>query len=860
MPDHRTAPVHAVERPALFELLDAGVRGPMTVIIAPAGSGKTVLLSQWTASRADLAVALFGATRADRDAARFSRRLAAGLAAAHPAITEVLPAAEATGRLGESYLEALVDALGEAQAEIVIVVDDVHVLDPELVDDLSNLADRLPSNAHLVLSSRSDTGMRLTHHRLRHDLLEVRQHQLTFGENETEQLLARLTGGGVDQRTAATVREHTDGWAAGVQLAGLTLRSRPDEDLVANLAESDRLIVDYLGEEVLDAQPPERREALMRLSVPDELHPDLLTVLTDADLGVDVLGRLERESMFISALPERPGWFAFHALFRNLMRMRLRAEHPGLEETLLLRVAEWSRARNETATAVEALLRARAWDDAMHLVLSTGREAFERGHVATVARWLGTVPDDVRRSSVDAELVYAITVGMTGKARKATDLLADIAARSDVDAGHRAVALTYLGAAVQFHPTAEAALADATAAIHALEDDAELVLPELLQLTRRDLLLTLSLGSAGRAALFLGRIDEGAEWMRRALASPGGRYAPYRIHALGTLAVAEALNGRLTAAAAQATEALELAAESSLLDHPAPGDAHIALALVAVRRGRPDAGALSLREGVLRASWNARLQLLWLAVLAERLALPAGAEPEIAEPASEAPPVVRVEFDAIRLRRARHAGRSEPLHESPTGWSSVAFEEVAGRLARDDVAAAGRRLRELPPVGSSASIAAQVEYAVALGWFSAASGDRVASERHLARALAIAEPEGLIDVFVHAGRPVAALIEDLPGAPECFRSEVVRRAGLVVGSRAGALPDPLTQRELAILAYLPTRLSNAEIAARAYVSLNTVKTHIARIYRKLGVQSRVAAVDRAADLGLLEPLAVMDEG
>ncbi|MET3564688.1 LuxR family maltose regulon positive regulatory protein [Leifsonia sp. 563] len=859
MPDHRLAPVHAVDRPALFELLDVGVRGPLTVIIAPAGSGKTVLLSQWTASRPDLAVAWFHATRADRDVTHFARRLAADLAAAHPAVAEVRPAAEATGGLGESYLEALVGALAEAGVEIVIVIDDVHVLLPELVDDLSNLADRLPPNAHLVLASRSDAGMRLTHHRLQHALVEIRQHQLTFADDETEDLLGRLTGSAVDLRTAATVRQHTDGWAAGVQLAGLTLRSRPGEDLVASLAESDRLIVDYLGEEVLDAQSPERREALLRLSVADELHPDLVAILTEADLGVDLLGRLERESMFLSALPEKPGWFAFHALFRKLMRMRLRAEHPGLERTLLVRVADWSRGRGDTATAVEALLRAQAWDDAMELVVTSGREVFERGYVATVARWLGTVPDDIRRTSVDAEIVYAITYGMTGRAREAAEFLRSVAARSDVDPGRRAVALAWLGVTVQFNPPAETAYEEAASAVALLLADPDLTLPDLLQLNRRDLLLAISLVAAGRAQLFLGNLDESQEWIERMLNSAGGQYTPYRIHALGSLAVADAFSGRLVRAAARADEALRLAEESALLDHPATGDAHIALALVAVRRGRPGSGALSLREGVLRASWNARLQLLWLAVLAERLGLPPDAEPEVADPVTEAPPIVQVELDALRLRHARLAGQPEPAHDSPAAWSPVAFEEIVGRLARGDVSAAGRRLDELPPAGPSASIVERVERDVARGWFLAAAGDRAGSELHLARALAVAEPEGLIDVFVRAGRPVAGLIEALPGAPDAFRREVVRLAGLVVSTRPDELPDPLTRRELAILAYLPTRLSNAEIAARGYVSLNTVKTHIARIYRKLDVQSRAAAVDRAAELGLLEPLDLVDE-
>ncbi|NUU07691.1 LuxR C-terminal-related transcriptional regulator [Leifsonia sp. C5G2] len=859
MPDRRSIPVHAVARPGLLRLLDAGIRSPLTVVIAPAGSGKTVLLSQWVASRPDLAVAWFEVSDADRDAVRFARRFGAALAGAHPSIASAFPQPETTGGLGEAYLDAVAGALADAEAEVAIVVDDVQKLrNPALVDDLWRLADLLPPTSHLVLSSRVDTGMRLTQHRLRHSLVEIRQRELRFDDNDAARLLGLLSGGEVPARTAALVREHTDGWAAGVQLAGLTLRSRPDDDLLASIAESDRLIVDYLGEEVLDAQPPQRRDALLRLSVADELHPDLVPLLAGEGPAPDLLRQLERESMFLTAQPQRPGWFAFHPLFRNLMRLRLRVEHPGLEQALLVQLAAWSRDRDDAVTAVEALLRARQWDDALELVLSTGREAFEVGYAATLVRWLSAVPAEVRRSDPRAEVLYGIALGISGHAREALEVLRIVADRPDLEDGIRTIARGYLAAGVQFVPPAEALLVDGELALAALDADPEMSLPDIMQLTQREPLYALTAASVARAELFLGRLGPAAERLDRMLASPGALYAPYRIHALGSRAVVDALSGRLVEATARADEALQLAEETALLGHQSTGDPYIALALVAARRGTPESGALSLREGVLRATGNARHQLLWLAVLAERLSPGPDGPTEVEEPPTPAPPVVQVELDALRLRAARLAGLPEPAHETPEGWSSVSFEEVAARLVRGDTTGAGRRLRDALRDDPSPSLIAEVEQELALGWFHASSGDRGASERHLVRALSLAEPEQLLGPFLAAGRPVAALIESLPGAPDAFRRRLVRIAGAVGHAVAEELPDPLTRRELAILAYLPTRLSNAEIASRSYVSLNTVKTHIARIYRKLDVQSRSAAVDRAADLGLLEPLGTGD--
>jgi len=858
MPDRRLAPVHAVPRPGLLALLDAGVRAPLTVVIAPAGSGKSVLLAQWVRSRPDLTVAWFEVSAADRDAAHFARRFSAGLSAAHPAVPPVRTQPEMTGGLGETYLDALVGALADVDEEMVIVVDDVQQLrSAQLVDDLWELAERLPHTVHLVLASRVDTGMRLTQHRLRHSLVEIRQHQLLFDDEDTEQLLRLLTGTEVDARTAELVRRHTDGWAAGVQLAGLTLRSRPGDDVMASIAESDRIIVDYLAEEVLDAQAAERRAAMLALSVPDELHPDLVAELVDSGAGghagPDILRDLERESMFLTGLAHRPGWYAFHPLFRDLLRMRLRIEHPGLEETLLQRVAAWAQARNDSATAVEALLGARRWEDAMALILTAGREAFELGYAGTVARWLAAVPEEVRRADVDADLLYGITVGISGNSLEAVNVLRLIADNPEVDLGRRTVARSWLGASVQFRPPAERALVDAELAVEALTADPDLSPPPLLQLTQREPSLTLAYGALGRAQLFLGRMEEAERSFHLSLDSVSGAYPPYRIHVLGSLAVLHALSGRLIAAAARADEALLLAAEADLLEHQSTGDAHIARALVAALRGTPDSGSLSLREGVLRASWNARHQLLWLAVLAERIGPCARGPVEVPEPPTPAPPIVRTEFDALALRAARQAGEPEPPHETPAGWSSVTFEEIASLLARGETDAAVRRMREHGTGAASRSLVSRVQQELLQGWLQAFSGDPASSETHLVRALSLAEPEGLLDPFVSAGRAIAALVEALPGAPTAFRREVVRRAGLVGAGATEELPDPLTPREVAILAYLPTRLSNAEIAAREFVSLNTVKTHIARIYRKLDVQSRTAAVDRAADLGLLGP-------
>ena len=271
MPDKHASPPHAVDRPALRRQLDVGVRSPLTLLVAPAGAGKTVLLSQWVASRPDLVVRWFDLTSADGDAAHFAQRLVRALVDVDPTFSQLAaPLGEPRGGLGAGLIDALVVALGEIDDEIVIVLDDLHQLSNRaLADDLWVLARRLPRNAHLLVSSRSDPGLRLSRLRLEHALVEVRQAQLALSDAEIHDLLHRLTGDDIGADTIASVAEHTEGWAAGVQLAGLTLRFRTDEaSLVGSLSETDRLVLDYLSEEVLDAQSADRREALLALAVP----------------------------------------------------------------------------------------------------------------------------------------------------------------------------------------------------------------------------------------------------------------------------------------------------------------------------------------------------------------------------------------------------------------------------------------------------------------------------------------------------------------------------------------------------------------------------------------------------------------
>ncbi|WP_168625843.1 MULTISPECIES: LuxR C-terminal-related transcriptional regulator [unclassified Cryobacterium] len=853
MAQTRRIPPHAVDRPELRHQLDTGLAAPLTLLVAPAGAGKTVLLSQWVPTRPELAVAWLDVTSADDDSVHFARRIVHALGALDSRLSEIVPLGEPGGGLGAAMVEALGTALGHVSREVVVILDDLHNLtNRSTVEDLWALADRLPPNAHLVFSSRADLRLAWSRHRLQHGLVELRQAQLAFDERDTGAVLTKITGRPVDEITAVSVMRHTEGWAAGIQLAGLTLRFHADpEVLVDTLAETDRLIVDFLSQEVLDAQTPSRRRALLALSVLDEMSAGLVQALTDVTDGAALLRDLEQESMFVVPLPGRRDWYRFHHLFRDLLRYRLRATDAQAETRLRQAAADWYLAADDPASAIECFLRGRMWPVALDLIFQHGRAVWERGGFATIARWLSIVPREVRLARPGAEALYGILASMTGRAAEGEDIFRALLSDSRTGDGYRLVVSTYVAGVVQFRPHPEIYLADALSTIELLDAQPDTPIPDLLQLTDRDQLAALAAVSAGRAYLFMNQLEQSREWLERGLASMGGRYGLHRVHGLGSLALAEAWSGCLRAATEHADEALDLARELSLLSQPAPGDAYLARAFVAIQKGEPQSGAIALHEGSLRAAADQRNPLLWLAHLGSKLTDPLGTDPSAIQPTGTPPPIVRQSLLALSHRLARFDGEARPIE--PQGeWSGLAFEEIAAALEGGDVRAARQRLADIPFHPDPRAPVPATEHRILEGWLHSLEGRGGRAREDLSVALDVAEPEWLVHPFLRAGPVVSHIIDAIPGLPNRFRRTIVQSSENVGRRRSGDLIEPLTSRELEILDYLPTRLTNAEVAARCYVSVNTIKTHMAHIYRKLEVPDRSAAITRAVELGLIE--------
>ena len=599
---------HLIDRPSLRSALDGAFERRLSLIVAPAGAGKTTLLRQWSAAHRDRDFVFLDIEAADDHPVHFTRRLVAGLAGVGPALSRVRRLINVPD---EGRSAPLIDALAtelETLPDVVIIVDDVHRFSNiHPVADLGELAERTPANVHLVVSSRSDPPIALSRYRLHDELLELRQAELAFSEEETAELVESITGHPLNSFNARALRERTEGWAAGLQLAGLSLRHERDPDaFIADFGGSDRLVADYLGEEVLALLPEDQRELLLRMSALDDMCAGLVRAATGCDDAQSVLENLERDSMFLVQLDNRREWFRFHHLFRDLLRSRLRAEGTGAERRILGAAADWHLARSEATYAIEYLLRAQLWDRALEAIFANAEDVIARGDMLTVVRWMLRIPERWRSRRVSEEILS----GMRPRA-----------------------------------PTAP------------LVNDG--VLPAVLF---EQAMTSLARGDTQQARGIAGAWDE-------------------------------------------------------LVPRPEPLSViqrHILLAGVAISDNAQNEGT-----------------------------------------------------------------------------------------------------------------------------------------RQLSEAVRVAEIYGFVGVFARAGPMILNRLPDVAGPQAAFRDIILARAQKLTAPGPDDLPDPLTDRELEILSYLPTRFTNGELAERCFVSVNTIKTHMAHIYRKLDATDRDAAIDRARVLGLL---------
>jgi LuxR family maltose regulon positive regulatory protein len=388
-----------VSRPRLFELLERGAGSKLTVVSAPPGFGKSTLLADWLGSRSAghaASTAWVSLDSGDNDVASFWAYVIGALEMASTGVGSAARALLDSGRPPiESILTPLLNALGEVPNDVLLVLDDYHVIDRvEIHDGVAFLLDHLPPQVHVILAARADPPLPVARLRARGDLVEIRAADLRFTEDEAEAYLNGPMGLTLTSVDVAALEGRTEGWIAALQLAALSLGGRPDPGaFIADFAGDDRYIVDYLVEEVLERQPERIQRFLLETSILDRLTGSLCDAVTGDDDGRETLEALERANLFVVALDDRRRWYRYHHLFADVLRARLLAGRPGLAPTLHRRASSWFERNGDDAAAIEHALAAEDVARAADLIELATHDLRARRQEMTLRRWLDALPD-----------------------------------------------------------------------------------------------------------------------------------------------------------------------------------------------------------------------------------------------------------------------------------------------------------------------------------------------------------------------------------------------------------------------------------------------------------------------------------
>jgi LuxR family maltose regulon positive regulatory protein len=858
-------PVFAVSRGRLVSQLDLAAQRRVTVVVAPPGYGKTVLVSQWAAAHPRRRVRWL-TIGPGRDGGRFARDLCDALGTSAPTSRNTpLAGLDGTDQAAGTAFLASLRADLETEPPTTVVLDDFHRLsNPGLLDELGVLIEHLPRWIHVVLVTQVDPPLHYHRLRLADELVEVRQDDLAFRWGEAAELLRRLVGHDLTTAQVDMLMARTEGWAVGLQLAAVSLRQRADPgSFVRTFAENDRHVADYLTEQVLHQQPEAIRQFLLSTSVLDRMSGPLCNAVTGGTGAHATLEELERRSLFITAVDARGEWFRYHQLFRALLRHHLRDEDPARERLLLRRAAAWHLARDDLDTGVDCLAEAGASEEILEAAFTHGGALVAQGRPATVARWIERVPPSLQHGHSRVMLLHAAASIMGGETRRAGEELDMIDGLDSASAADHVVA-DLLRARSALHDGAVApaiVAADRVLSDVGTVDEAEV--PSLLGLLggRQDVAAAAWLTRG--VALFLDGDVPAARGDLEAVLD-GGHIA-WQVRALASLALVDAWSGRLTSAGRFGARALKSARQLGLDQQPITADALLALATVARHREEFGDAARRLEQVAERVAPGRHPVLATLlateqALLALGTGVPADGLAVLgrlrrAAPTSE-PPAVTARRRAVEARLRIMIGDLDGAQLALDGAGHDSMDSVAGRMRlaveRGDLHTARRLVVRWP---SKPEPRAHIERQLWLAILDHADGDQATACGRMAAVVAQTEPEWDLGLLRTAGHHVLGPARPLYRAdPSPFLRAIVNPQGAAATRTPGPrreLVDPLTERESALLALLPTRLSNAEIASRLGVSVNTVKTHVKHVYRKLGVAGRSEAVAAAERMRLI---------
>ncbi|MBI1279219.1 MAG: helix-turn-helix transcriptional regulator [Anaerolineaceae bacterium] len=877
-----------VLRRPLIERLNEGQSGKLSLISAPAGFGKTTLISEWITAYQH-PTAWLSLDEGDNDLSRFLTYLVAAIQTIAPHFGESVLAVLQSPQPppAEAILTELLNEIVTIPRDFMLVLDDYHLIDARPIDNaLAFLLDHLPPRMHLVITTREDPNIPLSRLRARQQLTELRAADLRFSQGEASDFLNQVMGLHLSVDDIAALETRTEGWIAGLQLAAISMQSHQDiAEFIRAFAGDNHYIVDYLIEEVLERQPEPVRRFLLQTAILDQMNGALCDAVTGQQEGNARLEALNRGNFFLIPLDNQRHWYRYHHLFAEVLRMHLMTEFPDQAGVLHQRASEWYEQNGLVADAIRHALSGEDFARAARLIELALPALRRTRQEATMLSWLQSLPDDVLRYRPVLSVHYAGVLLQSGRLEGVETRLRDAERwlEPQVDKTEMVVV-----DAKEFEGLA-GSIAMYHAGIALTMDDLVSTMDyarQVLDLTPEDDHLR-----RGAAVAFVGLVN----WRYGELEAAHRSYVECmtRLQRIGfisdalgcsiTLADLRIAQGRLREAMRTYERGLHMATQGDSFLRGA-ADMYVGMAEIERKRNNLSAAAqhLSKSKDLGQLAGLPQNAYRWCVAMAR-----------LREIEGDLDGALNLLQDAGRLYIGDFSPDVRPITALKTRiWlaqgkldEAIDWMHEYGLSAANDIS----YLREFEYITAARVHLAQyqrgrtdqqsnletinllerllkaakdggrngpaIEILILLALAHHMQGETPAALAALEDALTLAKPEGYVRIFLDEGKPMTVLLETAlkQGIQPEFVHQLLSASGKVEDSAPvdQGLADPLSERELEVLRLLRTDLDGPDIAQELIVSLNTLRTHTKNIYTKLGVNNRRSAVHRAEELGLL---------